>query len=127
MASLQRAVKPGGRVAVLVDFRRIPGTSTDWVLNHVRAGQEVFEAEIIKSGFEKVDEEPNLLRENYFVVFQKSMADEPARQGPPWGIGRGRGPGFGRGRGPGGAMRAVRTFSIIAGTPCRYSSHGQTA
>jgi SAM-dependent methyltransferase len=106
MASLQRALKPGGRV-VLVDFRRIPGTSSDWVLNHVRAGQEVFEAEIIKSGFEKVEEEPDLLRENYFVVFQKSMADEPApAQGPPWRTGRGRGPGFGRGRGPGAAMRA---------------------
>jgi SAM-dependent methyltransferase len=106
MASLKRALKPGGRV-VLVDFRRIPGTSSDWVLNHVRAGQEVFEAEIIKSGFEKVEEEPDLLRENYFVVFQKSMADEPApAQGPPRGIGRGRGPGFGRGRGPGAAMRA---------------------
>ena len=106
MASLQRALKPGGRV-ILVDFRRIPGTSSDWVLNHVRAGQEVFEAEIIKSGFEKVSEEPDLLRENYFVVFQKSKADEPApAQGPPWGMGRGRGPGFGRGRGPGAAMRA---------------------
>lgn len=106
MASLQRALKPGGRV-VLVDFRRIPGTSTDWVLNHVRAGQEVFEAEISESGFEKVSEEPDLLLENYFVVFQKSTPDEPApAQGPPRGMGRGRGPGFGRGRGPGAAMRA---------------------
>lgn len=105
MASLQRALKPGGRV-ILVDFRRIPGTSSDWVLNHVRAGQEVFEAEIIKSGFEKVSEEPDLLRENYFVVFQENKAGEPApQQGPPWGMGRGRGPGFGRGRGPGAAMR----------------------
>jgi predicted methyltransferase len=106
MASLQRALKPGGRV-VLVDFRRIPGTSSHWVLNHVRAGQEVFEAEIIKSGFEKVDEEPDLLRENYFVVFQKSMDEKPApAQEPSLGIGRGRGPGFGRGRGLAAAMRA---------------------
>lgn len=77
MASIQRALKPGGRV-ILVDFRRIPGTSTDWVLNHVRAGQEVFEAEIIESGFEKVSEEPELLQENYFVVFQQRMGDDPA-------------------------------------------------
>ena len=34
MASIQRSLKSGGRV-VLVDFRRIPGTSTNWVLDHV--------------------------------------------------------------------------------------------
>lgn len=70
MASLHRALKPGGRV-VLIDFHRIPGTSSDWVLGHVRAGQEVFEAEIAQAGFRKVREETDLLRENYFVVFEK--------------------------------------------------------
>lgn len=70
MASLHRALKPGGRV-VLIDFHRIPGTSSDWVLGHVRAGQEVFEAEILQTGFRKVREETDLLRENYFVVFEK--------------------------------------------------------
>ncbi len=70
MASLHRALKPGGRV-VLIDFQRIPGTSSDWVLGHVRAGQEVFEAEIIQAGFRKVREETDLLQENYFVVFEK--------------------------------------------------------
>ena len=49
MASLHRALKPGGRV-ILIDFRRVPGKSTDWVLNHVRAGQEVFESEVVQSG-----------------------------------------------------------------------------
>jgi len=106
MASLHRALKPGGRV-ILVDFRRIPGTSSDWVLNHVRAGQEVFEAEIVKSGFEKVEEKPELLRENYFVVFQKAATDDPSpAHGPPVRTGRGRGPGLGRGRGQGAALRA---------------------
>jgi SAM-dependent methyltransferase len=106
MTSLQRALKPGGRV-ILVDFRRIPGTSSDWVLNHVRAGQETFEAEILKSGFKKVREEPELLRENYFVVFQKSTADEPSPpEEPLLGMGHGRGRGAGRGRGPGAATRA---------------------
>lgn len=70
MASLHRALKPGGRV-VLIDFHRIPGTSSDWVLGHVRAGQDVFEAEITQAGFRKVREETDLLQENYFVVFQK--------------------------------------------------------
>ncbi len=70
MTSLHRALGPGGRV-VLIDFHRIPGTSSDWVLNHVRAGQDVFEAEILQSGFRKVREEQELLQENYFVVFEK--------------------------------------------------------
>ncbi len=74
MASLHRALKPGGRV-VLVEFRRVEGTSTDWVMNHVRAGQEVFESEIVKSGFKKVREERDLLKENYLVTFEKVTAN----------------------------------------------------
>jgi ubiquinone/menaquinone biosynthesis C-methylase UbiE len=63
LASLYRAMRPGGRV-VVIDFKRIDGVSSDWTLNHVRAGQEVFEAEIVKSGFTKVKEVPELLQEN---------------------------------------------------------------
>lgn len=70
MTSLHRALKPGGLV-IVIDFRRIEGVSTDWVLSHVRAGQETFESEIAKAGFAKVREEGELLKENYFVVFRK--------------------------------------------------------
>ena len=70
MASLFAAMKPGGRV-ILIDFRRVEGVSSEWTMGHVRAGQEVFEAEITKSGFVKVKENPDLLKENYLVVFQK--------------------------------------------------------
>jgi predicted methyltransferase len=105
MATIRRALKPGGRV-VLVDMRRISGTSADWVLSHVRAGQEAIEAEIVASGFKKVREEPDLLRENYFVVFESDPANEQVFvQGQPRGMGRGRA-GFRRGRGPGPAVRA---------------------
>lgn len=69
MQSLFRALKPGGRV-VLIDFRRVEGQSTDWVLTHVRAGQEVFEAEVAAVGFKKL-KEPLRLKENYLVMFQK--------------------------------------------------------
>lgn len=72
MASLYRAMKPGGRV-ILIDFRRVEGTSSDWVMNHVRAGQEVFEAEIVQAGFRKVREESETLKENYFVMLQKPL------------------------------------------------------
>ncbi len=70
MESIHRALKPGGRV-ILVEFHRVDGTSTDWIMNHVRAGQEVFESEIVKSGFKKVREERDLLKENYLVTFEK--------------------------------------------------------
>ena len=72
MASLFRAMKPGGRV-ILIDFKRIEGESSEWTLNHVRAGQEVFEAEVLSTGFQKVREERELFQENYFVVFEKPL------------------------------------------------------
>lgn len=78
MASLHRALKPGGRV-ILIDFRRVDGISTDWVMNHVRAGQEVFEAEIVQAGFRKVREEREALKENYFVAFEKVLPPQPHR------------------------------------------------
>jgi hypothetical protein len=40
-------------------------------MGHVRAGQEVFEAEVIAAGFVKVDEVKDLLKENYFVKFRR--------------------------------------------------------
>jgi len=98
MESLHRALKPGGRV-ILIDFRRVAGTSTDWVMNHVRAGQEVFEAEMRQAGLKKVHEERELLKENYFVVFEKPTRANTATEHRP---GRGRG----MGRGPGPEMRA---------------------
>jgi predicted methyltransferase len=69
LASIYKAVRPGGRL-VLIDFHRIEGVSRDWILGHVRAGQEVFEAEITAAGFKKIDEK-DFLKENYFVVFER--------------------------------------------------------
>jgi intracellular sulfur oxidation DsrE/DsrF family protein/SAM-dependent methyltransferase len=100
MTSLLKALKPGGRV-ILVDFERIEGESSDWTMDHVRAGQEVFEAEVLESGFRKADEIKDLLKENYLVVFEKAEQKQAAveDQAP---AGRGRGRGMGAGRGPGG-------------------------
>ncbi|HQX53861.1 MAG TPA: methyltransferase domain-containing protein [Planctomycetaceae bacterium] len=69
MKSVLEALKPGGRVYV-IDFRRVEGESTEWTMNHVRAGQDVFEAEIVDSGFRKTDELKDLLKENYILVFE---------------------------------------------------------
>jgi len=70
MSSLHAALKPGGRL-FLVDFNRVEGESTDWTMKHVRAGQEVFEAEILSCGFKKVREHSDLLKENYFIEFER--------------------------------------------------------
>lgn len=69
MTSLHRALRRDGEV-VLIDFKRIPGVSSEWTMNHVRAGQEVFEREIESAGFRKVNE-LDLLKQNYFVRFRK--------------------------------------------------------
>ncbi|MFM8477991.1 MAG: methyltransferase domain-containing protein, partial [Planctomycetaceae bacterium] len=114
MTSLRKALKPGGRV-IVVDFRRVEGESTEWTMNHVRAGQEVFEAEIAQAGFRRVQEVQELLKENYMLIFstaedqkqseqkqqqqqQQQGAAEPAAEPA---TGRGAGPGAGRGRGMG--------------------------
>ena len=69
LASLHRALRPGGEV-LLVEFKRLPGKSSDWILSHVRAGQEVFVAEIEAAGFKQIQEQ-DLLKDNYVVRFRK--------------------------------------------------------
>ena len=71
LRSIYRALRPGGEI-VLVDFRRVPGRSPDWMFEHVRAGQEVFTKEILDAGFEVVQVEPApFLTDNYVVRFRK--------------------------------------------------------
>ena len=70
MRSIHAALRPGGQV-VLIDFHRIEGKSSEWVLGHVRAGQEVFTREIEACGFAQVEEKKDLLKESYFVRFEK--------------------------------------------------------
>ena len=71
LASLHRALKPAGRL-VVIDFERIPGVSREFILGHVRAGKEVFSAEIVAAGFTREDEaEVEGLRENYVLRFRR--------------------------------------------------------
>lgn len=72
LRSLYRALRPGGRL-ILIDFERVPGRSTPWVLEHVRAGKEVFVAEIEGAGFHLVGE-ADILRDNYLIEFRKPAA-----------------------------------------------------
>jgi predicted methyltransferase len=70
MHSIYEALKPKGQL-VLVDYVRIQGKSSDFVMGHVRAGQEVFTQEIVDAGFRPVEEKKDLLKESYFLRFEK--------------------------------------------------------
>jgi tRNA A58 N-methylase Trm61 len=73
LQSIHDALRPGGQI-ILIDFHRIKGKSSDFVMGHVRAGQEVFVREITSAGFKVIGEEKKLLKENYFVRLEKKVA-----------------------------------------------------
>lgn len=72
MRSLHRAMRRGGRVYI-VDFKRLPGISRAWVLNHVRIGKVGVIAEMQRFGFEYIGpvEAGEALEENYFIEFKR--------------------------------------------------------
>lgn len=71
LASIYRALKPGGRL-VVIDFDRIPGKSREWLLEHVRADKGTFRSEIEAAGFTFVDEVAiEGFEENYLLRFKK--------------------------------------------------------
>lgn len=69
LASIHRALRPGGSL-VMIDFDRIPGLSTPWILTHVRAGKQTARREFEAAGFTLVEEIP-LLRYNYMLRFRR--------------------------------------------------------
>jgi ubiquinone/menaquinone biosynthesis C-methylase UbiE len=68
LASIKRALRPGGAL-VVVDYRREPGKSKAWVLDHVRAGEAAVAAEIEAAGFVRDTGKLPALDENYFLRF----------------------------------------------------------
>jgi ubiquinone/menaquinone biosynthesis C-methylase UbiE len=71
LASIHSALRPGGEF-VIVDFERIPGVTSPWLMEHVRAGKEVFTAEIEAAGFDLVEEITiDGLSENYMLRFRR--------------------------------------------------------
>ena len=69
MASLHKALKAGGEI-IIIDYRKIPGLSTNWVMHHVRANQQQVIEEIQSDGFKLLADE-NILSSNYFLRFKK--------------------------------------------------------
>jgi precorrin-6B methylase 2 len=63
--TLAASLRPDGRV-IVVDFKRIPGFSSPWVLGHVRAGKEVFIDEMAQAGLTLLDD-LDFMHTQYFL------------------------------------------------------------
>jgi ubiquinone/menaquinone biosynthesis C-methylase UbiE len=68
LASIRKALRPDGELMV-VDFKREPGKTPAWILEHVRVGQPEVTAQIEAAGFTRIEELP-LLKENYVLRFR---------------------------------------------------------
>jgi ubiquinone/menaquinone biosynthesis C-methylase UbiE len=70
LASIHRALRAGGTL-IVIDFERIEGESSAWVLGHVRADKKQVIHEIEAAGFRLVAD-TGLLKENFFLRFEKN-------------------------------------------------------
>jgi cyclopropane fatty-acyl-phospholipid synthase-like methyltransferase len=73
MASIHQALRPCGQL-VLVEFNRVEGKSSDFVLKHIRAGQQEFRREIESAGFQPIalpQGQALSLKENFMARFEK--------------------------------------------------------
>lgn len=76
LASIHRAIRPGGRL-VVVDYDRRDG-ATPFVMEHIRAPKETFFREIEAAGFEKVElEGAPALSENFIAAFRRVGGSAP--------------------------------------------------
>jgi len=69
LQSIHAALRPGGEL-VVIDFRRVPGESGAWVMDHVRLGERQARAEIEAAGFERI-ERLDFMWTQYYQGFRK--------------------------------------------------------
>ena len=67
LSSLRAALRPAGRL-IVIDYEKLPGRSSPWILSHVRANRETVIAEVEAAGF-RLLKVHHFLRENYFLEF----------------------------------------------------------
>ena len=73
LASIHRALRAGGSL-IVIDFERIEGKSTAWVLDHVRADKKQVIREIEAAGF-RLAADTGLLKENFYLRFEKDTTN----------------------------------------------------
>jgi predicted methyltransferase len=64
-----RSLKPGGKL-VIIDYRKLRGFSSSWIMEHVRLNKQGVIEEVKQAGFHLTEEE-SFLRANYFLTFTK--------------------------------------------------------
>jgi predicted methyltransferase len=64
-----RSLKPGGKL-VIIDYRKLQGFSSSWIMEHVRLDKKGVIEEVKQAGFRLTGEE-DFLRANYFLEFSK--------------------------------------------------------
>jgi predicted methyltransferase len=70
LRSIHRALRPGASL-IVIDYQKIAGISSPWVMEHIRAPKEAVIHEVEAAGFRLI-EENKLLQDNYFLRFRKS-------------------------------------------------------
>jgi ubiquinone/menaquinone biosynthesis C-methylase UbiE len=71
LASIHRALRPGGRL-VMVEFDRSRPVSSDFVKKHVRADKKQFLSEIAAAGFTPIPvRDAPQMKENFFAEFRR--------------------------------------------------------
>ena len=74
LRSIYSSLKHGAKL-VIIDYRRLPGDSSPWVLQHVRIDKKGVIDEVEQAGFRLV-EEKNLLQAKYVVQCSKPYTAE---------------------------------------------------
>jgi predicted methyltransferase len=75
LASIRSALRPAGQL-FLVDFRREPGASPEWVLEHVRADEARVIQEVEHAGFILISADHSL-HDSYALRFRASEPTAP--------------------------------------------------
>lgn len=69
LASIRKALRPGGSL-IIIDFRKIKGFSSGWVMSHTRADKKMVIDEVSSAGF-NLAEDRDLLRANFYLRFNR--------------------------------------------------------
>ena len=78
LASIHRALRPGGRL-IIIDFD-LRKDSGDFVKQRARAAKEVYYREIAAAGFEQIDtKNVPTLKDNFYAEFRRIQRKSPAQ------------------------------------------------